>query len=67
MNGTFKIQIEPTIGPSTSSPESLTYGLEYDGSGELYYLDILRYYKEPRRRIDRRFRLVVELVEWDVP
>jgi hypothetical protein len=40
MNGTFKIQIEPTIGPSTSSPESLTYGLEYDGSGELY-LDIL--------------------------
>ncbi|KAG7352533.1 glycosyl hydrolase family 99 protein [Nitzschia inconspicua] len=34
-------QIEPVIGPTTTLPESLTNGLEYDGYGELY-LDILR-------------------------
>eukprot|EP00339_Tiarina_fusa_P001503 CAMPEP_0117034558 /NCGR_PEP_ID=MMETSP0472-20121206/24596_1 /TAXON_ID=693140 ORGANISM="Tiarina fusus, Strain LIS" /NCGR_SAMPLE_ID=MMETSP0472 /ASSEMBLY_ACC=CAM_ASM_000603 /LENGTH=518 /DNA_ID=CAMNT_0004743763 /DNA_START=38 /DNA_END=1595 /DNA_ORIENTATION=+ len=34
-------QIEPTVGRTTSLPEELTYGLEYEGYGELY-LNILR-------------------------
>ena len=34
-------QIEPAIGTTTSDPESLTFGLTYEGYGELY-LDILR-------------------------
>jgi len=34
-------QIEPVQGESTSLPEDLTHGIEYDGYGELY-LNILR-------------------------
>lgn len=34
-------QIEPAQGTSTSLPETLTHGIEYDGYGELY-LNILR-------------------------
>ena len=34
-------QIEPAIGTTSSNPESLTFGLTYEGYGELY-LDILR-------------------------
>ena len=34
-------QIEPVVGTTTSSPSNFTYGLEYEGYGELY-LNILR-------------------------
>jgi glycoprotein endo-alpha-1,2-mannosidase len=39
-------QIEPTVGETTTLPELLTHGIEYQGYGELY-LDILR--EETRR------------------
>lgn len=44
-------QIEPCRGPTTSSPEFLTEGLDYEGYGELY-LNILREGTKPKKNLD---------------